>query len=158
MRLGDADVDGFPDILAVAVREGNIDRVPILLFSIPGKDAGVSKVKRYLHSLEQETMQQLQEFGHRDTRNITEAGAVRSTAAAKSLRRTFRSVKHGADALSEITDARSVAFLDLDEDVSFGLQHFKRVSAHFIQPVGHFRHLSPTKRSTDWLSRDVCSE
>ncbi|KAB5595192.1 Cell division control protein 73 [Ceratobasidium theobromae] len=116
LRLGDADVDGFPDILAVAAREGNIDRVPILLFSIPGKDAGVSKVKRYLHSLEQETMQQLQEFGHRDTRNITEAGAVRSTAAAKSLRRTFRSVKHGADALSEITDARSVAFLDLDED------------------------------------------
>jgi hypothetical protein len=129
-------LDGFPDILAVAVREGGVDRVPILLFNIPGKDAGTASVKAHARrALEQEAnIQQLLGLKIRDTVNMTEAGVVRSSAAAKStsLRRTFRSAKHGTEALSEITDARGVTFLDLDEDVSISYEFVKLMFTLFV--------------------------
>ncbi|KAG9121544.1 hypothetical protein FRC07_002449 [Ceratobasidium sp. 392] len=104
LRLGDANMDGYPDILTVTVGRAGVDRVPVLLYNLPGKHSG-SSVRRWL--------------GERDTgvQSLFAVGNV--TAAAKDMktaRRTFKPVKSGAEALGEIKDARGVAFLDLDED------------------------------------------
>jgi integrin alpha FG-GAP repeat containing protein 1 len=39
-------------------------------------------------------------------------------------RRGWSVLKKGAEALSAVKDARSIAFLDMDEDVSFGYNRF----------------------------------
>ncbi|CEL54545.1 T-cell immunomodulatory protein OS=Homo sapiens GN=ITFG1 PE=1 SV=1 [Rhizoctonia solani AG-1 IB] len=108
LHIGDANLDGFPDILAVAVGEAAVDRVPVLLFSVPGKD-GPSTSAKTLDSRApgfSPHMQQL--FGFAGNASIATSGTHH--------RRFFKSAKHGAEVLAEITDARGVAFVDLDED------------------------------------------
>ncbi|CAE6446827.1 unnamed protein product [Rhizoctonia solani] len=105
LRIGDANLDGYPDVLAVVVGEASVDRVPVLLFSVPGKEgpsmsaANVLDVKPHVQ----------QRFGI--TGNMTTAAT-----SGTHHRRFFKSAKHGAEALAQITDARGVAFVDLDED------------------------------------------
>ncbi|KAG8784926.1 hypothetical protein FRC12_018139 [Ceratobasidium sp. 428] len=108
LRLGDANSDGYPDILAVVVERAGVDRIPVLLYNLPGKHGpGASSS---LTSSLGEDMQ-----GLLMARNVT--SEIGTRAAAKGVgRRTFKPVKSGAEVLSEITDARGVAFLDLDED------------------------------------------
>ncbi|KDN33505.1 hypothetical protein RSAG8_13406, partial [Rhizoctonia solani AG-8 WAC10335] len=103
LHIGDANLDGFPDILAVAVGEGSVERVPVLLFSVPGKEGPSVSVKVFN---EGPNVQQL--FGA--------GGNVTTAALARHHRRFFKSVKHGTEPLAQITDARGVAFVDLDED------------------------------------------
>ncbi|KAG8719560.1 hypothetical protein FRC09_010950 [Ceratobasidium sp. 395] len=109
LRLGDANSDGFPDILAVAVGRAGVDRVPVLLYNLPGKHGASSS----------SSISALGEDGQRllVARNVTSESEIGTRAAAKGVgRRTFKPVKSGAEVLGEITDARGVAFLDLDED------------------------------------------
>ena len=79
LKLGDANLDGFPDILMITV--SGRERIPTLLYSTPCSTgvAGCSPDGRGRHGW---------------------------TIATKNAR-----------ALSEIKDARSVSFLDVDEDV-----------------------------------------
>ncbi|KAG8790454.1 hypothetical protein FRC12_011834 [Ceratobasidium sp. 428] len=105
LRLGDANSDGFPDILAVVVERAGVDRVPVLLYNLPGKHGTSSS------SLGKDVQRLFM------ARNVTSESEVGTRAAAKGVgRRTFKPVKSGAEVLGEITDARGVAFLDLDED------------------------------------------
>ncbi|KDN40618.1 hypothetical protein RSAG8_07947, partial [Rhizoctonia solani AG-8 WAC10335] len=104
LHIGDANLDGFPDILAVAVGEGSVERVPVLLFSVPGKEGPSVSVKVFN---EGPNVQQL--FGAGG--NVTTAATL-----ARHHRRFFKSVKHGTEPLAQITDTRGVAFVDLDED------------------------------------------
>ncbi|KAJ1310568.1 hypothetical protein OPQ81_007297 [Rhizoctonia solani] len=104
LHLGDANLDGFPDILAVAVGEAGIERVPALLYSVPGKDGPSTSAK--VHD-GKPSVQQLFGVG----RNVSV-----SAASATHHRRFFKTVKHGTEPLAEITDARGVSFIDLDED------------------------------------------
>ncbi|KAG8681103.1 hypothetical protein FRC08_015836, partial [Ceratobasidium sp. 394] len=110
LRLGDANLDGYPDILAVAVGRAGVDRVPVLLYNRPGKHVSSlslsSAVRRSFGSAQ----------GLLEARNMTNGGELEARAAKTGARRTFKPVTNGAEALSEITDARGVAFLDLDED------------------------------------------
>lgn len=105
LHIGDANLDGFPDILAVAVGEEGVERVPVLLFSVPGKE-GPSVSAKVLGT--EPSVQQLFGVGG----NVTAAASP-----ARHHRRFFKSVTHGAEPLAQITDARGVAFVDLDEDV-----------------------------------------
>ncbi|KAG8727135.1 hypothetical protein FRC11_013845, partial [Ceratobasidium sp. 423] len=56
LHIGDANLDGFPDILAVTVGEAGVERVPVLLLSVPGKEgpsisAKVLDVKPHIQQL-----------------------------------------------------------------------------------------------------------
>lgn len=85
IKLGDANHDGFPDILAI-VTSGtsyNSDKTPTLAFSMScGK-------------------------------------GVAGCGADGSGRRGWKVLKKGGEVLGAIKDAKGVAFLDMDEDVSF---------------------------------------
>ncbi|KAG8716700.1 hypothetical protein FRC09_015339, partial [Ceratobasidium sp. 395] len=110
LRLGDANSDGFPDILAVVVERAGVDRVPVLLYNLPGKHGTSSSLMSAVRRSLGEDVQ-----GLLVVRNVT--SGIETRAAVKGVgRRTFKPVKSGAEVLSEITDARGVAFLDLDED------------------------------------------
>ena len=81
IKLGDANLDGFPDLLIIT-GSGN-DRIPSLVYSVPcavgvvgcGKDG--------------------------------------------SVKRGWKVATQGVEPLQAVTDARSLSFLDMDEDVSF---------------------------------------
>jgi integrin alpha FG-GAP repeat containing protein 1 len=79
LKLGDANLDGFPDMLLITVSGSH--RVPNLLYSVPC-GPGV-------------------------------AGCVEHTGG-----RGWHVADKGVQALSSVSDARSVTFLDMDEDVS----------------------------------------
>ncbi|KAF8602747.1 hypothetical protein BDV93DRAFT_494396 [Ceratobasidium sp. AG-I] len=120
LHIGDANLDGFPDILAVAVGNPSTNRVPVLLFNVHkslGASSSSSTKLNLQRSLEQNTnLQRSLGLDTRIPRNTTGEALTVSSTAAKSPRRTFRAVKDGAGPLHDITDARGVAFLDLDED------------------------------------------
>ena len=78
LKLGDADLDGFPDMLAISVQEH--DHTPRLLYSVP----------------------------------CTSGLAGCSTSGAG---RSWKLATGGAEILDNIKDARSLSFLDMDEDV-----------------------------------------
>lgn len=78
-KLGDANLDGFPDLLAITV--SGKDHVPNLVFSVPCAK-GIP-------------------------------GCVQGGAG----RRGWSVANTGVKALDLVKDARSLAFLDLDEDV-----------------------------------------
>jgi len=83
IRIGDANLDGFPDLLPIVVSppsSGSRTRAatPQLLMSIPCNHC--------------------------------------THVADKADKRSFKAMKRDADPLTSITDARGVAFLDLDED------------------------------------------
>ncbi|ELU43764.1 T-cell immunomodulatory protein [Rhizoctonia solani AG-1 IA] len=105
LRIGDANLDGYPDILAVAVDEAGVDRVPVLLFSVPGKDGPLISANA-LDSRGLEFSPHVQQlFGVGRNVSIMSSGTHH--------RRFFKSAKHGAEALAEITDARGVGTLDI---------------------------------------------
>lgn len=85
LKIGDADLDGFPDILAIVSHflSYRLDNKPWLLRSISC-----------------------------DGKPLPGNGRC-----AKG-RRNFELVTKNVDSLATINDARSVAFLDMDEDVS----------------------------------------
>ena len=123
LRIGDANLDGFPDILAVVVGNPSTNRMPVLLFNVHKslRASSSSSMNANTHrSFEQNSY--LQRSLGLDTRismNTTGDVLVEHSVPDKSPRRAFRAVKDGAGPLHDITDARGVAFLDLDEDVSF---------------------------------------
>ncbi|KIO28141.1 hypothetical protein M407DRAFT_72199 [Tulasnella calospora MUT 4182] len=84
IKVGDADLDGFPDILPIIAHNGNvygISTTPWLLHSVPCND-----------------------------------GARKKLGKCPQGRRYFEPVTKSVGPLEEITDARSVTFLDMDED------------------------------------------
>ncbi|KAK2460674.1 hypothetical protein APHAL10511_007144 [Amanita phalloides] len=83
LKLGDANLDGFPDILMITVK--GKERIPALLFSVPCSASVVG---------------------------------CRSNG---SGRRGWTVATKDVQALSDIKDARSVSFLDIDEDGSLDL-------------------------------------
>ncbi|KAF9533608.1 hypothetical protein CPB83DRAFT_783291 [Crepidotus variabilis] len=78
LKLGDADLDGFPDILAIHIQ--GRDRTPQLVYSVPC-GSGIA--------------------------GCTKKG---------SGRRGWKVASKGVEALEKIKDARSLTFLDMDED------------------------------------------
>lgn len=86
LKIGDADLDGFPDILAIVshLSQYRMDNKPWMLRSIPCDGKPLSDNGRCARG-----------------------------------RRTFELVTHHVEALATINDARGVAFLDMDEDVSW---------------------------------------
>lgn len=85
IKTGDADLDGFPDLLPIIAHNGalyGIATTPWVLQSIPCTD----RIKKNLGKC-------------------------------PSGRRFFEPVTSHVDPLRAITDARGVAFLDMDEDV-----------------------------------------
>lgn len=106
----------------MAVGNPSTNRVPVLLFNVDkslGAGASSSMKANAGRSLEQNAnLQRSLELDTRIPKNVTGNVLTGSTVAAGGPRRTFRAVKDGAGPLHEITDARGVAFLDLDEDVS----------------------------------------
>jgi len=81
LKLGDADLDGFPDMLAIPVH-GN-DRTPRLAYSVPC---------------------------HSDLPGCPNISTGR---------RGWKMATKGVEFLENIKDARSLAFLDMNEDVGF---------------------------------------
>jgi integrin alpha FG-GAP repeat containing protein 1 len=79
LKLGDADLDGFPDMLAISA-QGH-DRTPRLVYSVPCA--------------------------------VGLGGCSKSGAG----RRGWKIATKGVEALENIKDARSITFLDTDEDV-----------------------------------------
>ena len=79
LKLGDADLDGFPDMLAISV-QGD-EYTPRLVYSVPC---------------------------------VTGLGGCSNPGAA---RRGWKMATKGVDILDNIKDARSLSFLDMDEDV-----------------------------------------
>lgn len=79
LKLGDANLDGFPDILMITV--SGRERIPALLFSTPCSPG------------------------------------VAGCSSAGSEKHGWTVAKNNARVLSDIKDARSVSFLDVDEDV-----------------------------------------
>ncbi|PFH53586.1 hypothetical protein AMATHDRAFT_137318 [Amanita thiersii Skay4041] len=84
LKLGDANLDGFPDLLAITVN--GKERVPNLVFSVP-----------------------------------CTAGVVGCGSKTGSGRRGWSVAKKGVEVLQDIKDARSVSFLDIDEDGSLDI-------------------------------------
>lgn len=87
IKLGDANHDGFPDMLAIVTSGTGYtsDRTPVLAYSVPcGK-------------------------------------GVPGCAASGRGRVGWSVLQKGGEALGEIKDARSAAFLDMDEDVRASL-------------------------------------
>lgn len=80
LKLGDANLDGFPDILAITV--SGKDHIPNLVYSVPCADD------------------------------------VPGCPKDNSGRRGWSLANKGVETLQTVTDARSVSFLDMDEDVS----------------------------------------
>ena len=89
LKTGDADLDGFPEILTIVTtnRRGDYhnsiegyDRIPVLLRSIPCSD--------------------------------------NSATGCPAGKRTFEPLAKHTDPLLDVKDARGVSFLDMDEDVS----------------------------------------
>lgn len=79
IKVGDANLDGFPDLLIIAALDSA--RTPKLVFSVPC------------------------------------ANAVAGCAKGAKIRRGWKIVTKDVESLEAIQDARSVAFLDMDEDV-----------------------------------------
>ena len=82
IKLGDANLDGFPDFLIIT--GSGQDHIPSLVYSVP---CAVGVV------------------------GCGEDG---------SGRRGWKVATQGVESLQAVTDARSLSFLDMDEDVSFG--------------------------------------
>ncbi|EIN08003.1 hypothetical protein PUNSTDRAFT_121158 [Punctularia strigosozonata HHB-11173 SS5] len=80
LKLGDANLDGFPDLLPISVTGPSGDRIPRLVLSVPCAK-GVAGCK--------------------------DDG---------SGRRGWKVLTKGTETLESVTDARSVAFFDMDED------------------------------------------
>jgi integrin alpha FG-GAP repeat containing protein 1 len=110
IKLGDANHDGFPDLLAIVTSgtSSNSDRTPTVAFSEPC------------------------------------AKGVPGCSANGTGRRGWSVLKKGAEVLSGIKDARSVAFLDMDEDVS--LSHRYNGGSNLTICIGHFRYHGPAVR------------
>ena len=83
IKLGDANLDGFPDFLIIT--GSGRDRIPSLVYSVPC-DVGV-------------------------------VGCEKDG----SGRRGWEVATEGVESLEAVKDARSLSFLDMDEDVSFDL-------------------------------------
>ncbi|KAF8352219.1 hypothetical protein F5887DRAFT_874393 [Amanita rubescens] len=83
LKLGDANLDGFPDILMITV--SGRERIPALLFSTPCSPG------------------------------------VAGCSSADSEKHGWTVAKNNARVLSDIKDARSVSFLDVDEDGSLDI-------------------------------------
>ncbi|KAG9010523.1 hypothetical protein FRB94_010289 [Tulasnella sp. JGI-2019a] len=105
LKIGDADLDGFPDILTIVsyLSQYRMDNKPWMLRSVPC-----------------------------DGKPLPNNGRC-----AKG-RRSFELVTHNVEALASINDARSVSFLDMDEDGTLdilvqrtGMQTFEKLT--FIQ-------------------------
>ena len=108
LKLGDADLDGFPDMLIIPI-EGR-DKVPHLVYSVPC------------------------------------AVGVAGCGKDGSGRRGWKIATKGTEALQKIKDAKAVAFLDMDEDVSC----FQCLSLHSIFDcdlfTGHTGHYGSAHR------------
>ncbi|KAG6896961.1 hypothetical protein C0992_005022 [Termitomyces sp. T32_za158] len=98
LKLGDVNLDGFPDILLIT--GSGKDRIPSLVLSKP-----------------------------------CAAGMVGCSANGMG-RRGWEVAKSGADPLSTIKDARSVAFLDVDEDVNIFMRYMIPVYSVLITVQG----------------------
>jgi len=81
LKLGDVDLDGFPDLLAITV--AGRDQTPHLVYSVPC------------------------------------AANLVGCAKDGSGRRGWKLATKGVETLETVKDARSVTFLDMDEDVGF---------------------------------------
>jgi integrin alpha FG-GAP repeat containing protein 1 len=90
LKIGDANLDGFPDLLLIHVEDQTRSQRPKLLFGTPCSADGNA-------------------VGCREDRGGSKKGRgkVGFTVATKKM-----------EALDAITDARGLAFLDMDEDVS----------------------------------------
>ena len=83
IKLGDANIDGFPDILIIT--GSGKDRIPSLVYSVPCAAGVVGCGKDGLQ------------------------------------KRGWKVATQGVESLQAVKDARSLSFLDMDEDVSFNL-------------------------------------
>jgi integrin alpha FG-GAP repeat containing protein 1 len=95
IRLGDADVDGFPEMLLTvySTDSHNAGRTsPVLVSNVPCTSADIAGC----------------------------GGKVDTT------RRGWQVLQLGTQVLSGVSDARSAAFIDIDEDVSFRLARIGR--------------------------------
>jgi integrin alpha FG-GAP repeat containing protein 1 len=94
LKIGDADLDGFPDLLPIIAHNGEVYGVattPWLLRSVP-----------------------------------CNVNYDKNLGGCPTGRRAFDPVSKEVGVLQAISDARGVAFLDMDEDVSC------RISVHII--------------------------
>lgn len=99
LKVGDANQDGFPDILAIVASGtgSRRPRTPYLALSVPC-EKGIAGCSSDGHG-----------------------------------RRGWKVVRKGTDPLKNVQDARSVAFLDMDEDVSiFSDGHSDGLSSSFM--------------------------
>ena len=94
IKLGDANLDGFPDFLVIT--GSGKDRIPGLVYSVPCV-AGV-------------------------------VGCTRED----SGRRGWKVATKGVESLQAVKDARSLSFLDMDEDVSFLYIFITDERPHFL--------------------------
>ena len=83
IKLGDANLDGFPDFLIIT--GSGKDRIPSLVYSVPCAVGVVGCGKDGLGD------------------------------------RGWKVATRGVESLQAVKDARSLSFLDMDEDVSFNL-------------------------------------
>lgn len=128
LRLGDADLDGFPDILLIATGEphGGIlgigqkeDHTPKLLLSVP-----------------------------------CAPGLPGCAAKGKGGNKRSFHVSSGSEVLDSITDASGVSFFDLDEDVREYLASSRQRNSSLIHILGYIGHFDPANRgSREWPSR-----
>ena len=95
LKLGDVNLDGFPDLLAITVT--GRDQTPHLIYSVPCETNLVGCAKD------------------------------------GSGRRGWKLATKGVKTLEDVKDARSVTFLDMDEDVGFLLSITQFMNLTFCQ-------------------------
>lgn len=112
LKLGDANLDGFPDLLAITI--AGRDQTPHLVYSVPC------------------------------AANIVGCGTHGSG------RRGWKLATKGVETLEAVKDARSVTFLDMDEDVSFIAFDNSIIKCNHFTPFfpGHLGHHGSTLRTS----------
>jgi integrin alpha FG-GAP repeat containing protein 1 len=107
LKIGDANLDGFPDILLITA--SGKTRTPKLLWSVPC------------------------------------ASGVSGCGADGSGHRGWKLATKDVDSLATVTDARSVSFVDLDEDVSHFVLILER-EVILTADIGYFGHYGSKNR------------
>ena len=112
LKLGDANLDGFPDVLFVSAQPSNKEYTPTLAISVGCDDSSTSRLVGDGASPAQE----LNAASPGKAKN-EEVGPDAGCTTDGQGRRGFRVLQKGVAPMKQIVDARGVSFIDIDEDV-----------------------------------------
>lgn len=145
LKLGDVNLDGFPDILLISALSSAHEYSPTLAISVGcGGGSGGSLVGDGASPAGSDRGAQSE--GVKAKIAKPDAGCDENGQG----KRGFRVLEKGASALRRVVDARGAAFIDIDEDVSFNCYiTLVKLTALTHLSTGYARHHGSTK----WQAR-----